>query len=69
MDLTEPAVRTSGGQVRGRTEDDIAIFRRTPFARPPVGGLRLAAPYPARAYLLIWDQHHFGVRDLTPALT
>jgi para-nitrobenzyl esterase len=55
MDLTEPVVRASGGQVRGRTEDDVAIFRGIPFARPPVGGLRFAAPRPADP----WD----GVRD------
>ena len=55
MDLAEPVVRTSSGQVRGRTEDDVAIFRGIPFARPPVGGLRFAAPRPAGP----WD----GVRD------
>ncbi len=55
MDLAEPVVRTSGGQVRGRTEDDVAIFRGIPFARPPVGGLRFAAPRPADP----WD----GVRN------
>ncbi len=68
MELTEPAVRTSGGQVPGRTEDDVAIFRGIPFAWPPVGGLRFAAPYPERASRHIWDQHRFGVLDLTPAL-
>ena len=55
MDETEPVVRTAGGQVRGRTEDDVAIFRGIPFARPPVGGLRFAAPRPAEP----WD----GVRE------
>jgi para-nitrobenzyl esterase len=57
MDGTEPVVRTAGGQVRGRTEDEIAIFRGIPFARPPVGGLRFAAPRPAQP----WD----GVRPAT----
>jgi len=55
MDITEPVVRTAGGQARGRTEDDVAIFRGIPFAQPPVGGLRFAAPRPARP----WD----GVRE------
>jgi para-nitrobenzyl esterase len=55
MDETEPVVRTAGGQVRGRTEADVAIFRGIPFARPPVGGLRFAAPRPAEP----WD----GVRQ------
>jgi para-nitrobenzyl esterase len=55
MDETEPVVRTAGGQVRGRTEVDVAVFRGIPFARPPVGGLRFAAPLPAEP----WD----GVRE------
>jgi para-nitrobenzyl esterase len=55
MDETQPVVRTAGGQVRGRTEADVAIFRGIPFARPPVGGLRFAAPLPAEP----WD----GVRE------
>ena len=55
MDVTEPVVRTSAGQVRGRAEDGVAVFRGIPFAEPPVGDLRFAAPHPARP----WD----GVRD------
>src|SRR5580693_5012222 len=55
MDETQPVVRTAGGQVRGRTEADVAVFRGIPFARPPVGGLRFAAPLPAEP----WD----GVRE------
>jgi para-nitrobenzyl esterase len=57
MDETEPVVRTADGQVRGRTENDVAIFRGIPFARPPVGRLRFAAPHPAQP----WD----GVREAT----
>src|SRR5262245_9443576 len=55
MDVTEPVVRTDAGQVRGRTENGIAVFRGIPFAQPPVGDLRFAAPRPARP----WD----GVRE------
>ncbi len=55
MDPTEPVVRTAAGQVRGRAENGIAVFRGIPFAQPPVGDLRFAAPRPARA----WD----GVRE------
>src|ERR1700683_4437862 len=57
MDETEPVVRTADGQVRGRAGNDVAIFRGIPFARPPVGGLRFAAPHPAQP----WD----GVRPAT----
>ena len=41
-----PQVRLTSGTVRGRTEDGLAAFRGIPFARPPVGELRLAAPMP-----------------------
>jgi para-nitrobenzyl esterase len=58
MDQTEPVVRTASGLVRGRREagePGVAVFRGIPFAQPPVGDLRFAAPHPARG----WD----GVRD------
>ena len=55
MDVTEPVVRTAAGLVRGRAQDNVAVFRGIPFARPPVGDLRFAAPRPARP----WD----GVRE------
>jgi len=55
MDVTEPVVRIAAGQVRGRTENGVAVFRGIPFAQPPVGDLRFAAPQPAWP----WD----GVRE------
>ena len=48
MDVTELVVRTAGGLVRGRAGDGVAIFRGIPFAQPPLGDLRFAAPRPAR---------------------
>jgi para-nitrobenzyl esterase len=56
MDVTEPVVRTASGLVRGRRDAaGVAAFRGIPFAQPPVGDLRFAAPRPAR----FWD----GVRN------
>lgn len=50
-----PVVRTSHGRVRGRMDRGCAVFRGIPFARPPFGEWRLAAPQPAQP----WD----GVRE------
>ncbi|MFF3226035.1 carboxylesterase/lipase family protein [Nocardia suismassiliense] len=51
----ECEVRTAAGVVRGRWEDAVAVFRGIPYARPPVGVRRFAAPVAAPS----WD----GVRD------
>ncbi|MFI6505965.1 carboxylesterase/lipase family protein [Streptosporangium sp. NPDC050855] len=51
---SEPEVRTRAGVLRGGREAGLAVFRGIPFAEPPVGSLRFAAPEPARG----WD----GVR-------
>ena len=48
-------VRVTGGTVRGAAESGTAVFRGIPFAAPPVGSRRFAAPQPVEP----WD----GVRD------
>ncbi|MFF3672742.1 carboxylesterase/lipase family protein [Streptomyces sp. NPDC002120] len=49
-----PEVRVAGGALRGTREEGVAVFRGIPFAEPPVGPRRFAAPVPVRG----WD----GVR-------
>jgi para-nitrobenzyl esterase len=51
----QPEVRTAAGTVRGILEAGVAVFRGIPFAEPPVGALRFAAPQPVAG----WD----GVRE------
>ncbi|CAL9491744.1 carboxylesterase/lipase family protein [Streptomyces sp. enrichment culture] len=66
----EPVVRTSSGAVRGRTEDGLAVFRGIPFAQPPVGDARFAAPRRPRPWDGIRDAYAFGPpppQDLGPA--
>ena len=53
--MDDPVIRIAGGAVRGRLEGGVAVFRGMPFALPPVGELRFAAPHPVPP----WD----GVRD------
>ncbi|WP_326725231.1 carboxylesterase family protein [Streptomyces sp. NBC_00243] len=50
-----PEVRTVAGAVRGRREGGLEVFRGIPFAQPPVGEARFAAPRQVDA----WD----GVRE------
>jgi para-nitrobenzyl esterase len=51
---SQPEVRTVAGVSRGSWETGVSVFRGIPFAEPPVGPLRFAAPRPVRE----WD----GVR-------
>ncbi|MEU7619356.1 carboxylesterase family protein [Micromonospora rifamycinica] len=47
---SEPEVRTVAGVLRGCREAGLAVFRGIPYAEPPVGGLRFAAPQPVRGW-------------------
>jgi para-nitrobenzyl esterase len=52
---SQPEVRVAGGALRGSLESGMAVFRGIPYAEPPVGRLRFAAPRPTAR----WD----GVRS------
>ncbi len=55
--MTDPVVTTSAGRVRGQVRDGVARFLGIPYAAPPVGALRFAAPQAP----VPWD----GVRPAT----
>ena len=55
-----PRLRLTSGSVRGRTEDGLAVFRGMPFARPPVGELRLAVPMPVEPWEGVREAVAFG---------
>jgi para-nitrobenzyl esterase len=55
-----PRVRLTSGDVRGRMEDALVVFRGMPFARPPVGQLRLAAPMPVEPWEGVLEAVAFG---------
>ncbi|WP_433579046.1 carboxylesterase/lipase family protein [Nocardia brasiliensis] len=57
MQVMIARVRTSAGMVEGSWENGVGVFRSIPFAAPPVGPYRFAAPRPAAP----WE----GVRDVT----
>jgi len=56
----EPEVRTSAGVVGGRWENAVAVFRGIPYAEPPVGSRRFAAPVAAQRWDGIRDAGEFG---------
>jgi para-nitrobenzyl esterase len=49
-DQAVPEVRISAGRVRGLWRGSSAAFLGIPFAEPPLGDLRFAAPVPARPW-------------------
>jgi para-nitrobenzyl esterase len=53
--MNEPVVQTRSGAVRGRNVQGVAAFKGIPYAAPPVGHRRFAAPVPPQP----WD----GVRE------
>lgn len=55
--MPDPIVTTTSGRVRGQHRGEVARFHAVPYAAPPVGELRFAAPRPAP----VWD----GIRDAT----
>ena len=63
--MTDPIVRTTAGDVRGRWRTDdagnaSAAFLGIPFAEPPVGELRFEAPVPHGAWLGVRDAGEMG---------
>jgi para-nitrobenzyl esterase len=53
-------VATVSGIVRGRWENGVAVFRGMPFAEPPVGRLRFAAPRPVAGWSGVREAFEFG---------
>ena len=39
-------VETAAGTIEGMDDGEVLVFRGVPYARPPVGALRLRAPRP-----------------------
>ncbi len=53
-------VETESGRVSGAEERGVLAFRGIPFARPPVGPLRFAAPAPPEPWAGVRDANAFG---------
>jgi para-nitrobenzyl esterase len=66
--LDRPEVATTAGRVRGRWRDGSAAFLGIPFAEPPVGELRFAAPVSHRPWEGVLDAGEHGATPQRKAL-
>ena len=55
-----PEARVADGWLRGHRESGVTVFRGIPFAAPPVGVLRFAAPRPVQGWSGVRDALSFG---------
>jgi para-nitrobenzyl esterase len=55
-----PTAQSRSGTVEGIVEDGIQVYRGIPFARPPVGALRFAAPQREEPWRGTRKCHEFG---------
>jgi para-nitrobenzyl esterase len=53
-------VETRSGRVEGLEHDGVLVFRGLPYARPPVGPRRFAAPEPEAPWSGVRRAHEFG---------
>lgn len=57
---SRPEVRVVAGRLRGVRESGAAVFRGIPFAEPPVGSLRFAAPRPVQSWSGVREALAYG---------
>lgn len=60
--MAEPIVETTTGKLRGTETEGVRRFLGVPFAAPPVGALRFAAPQPAAPWAGVRDALAIGPR-------
>ncbi|KAF5988804.1 carboxylesterase 2 [Fusarium bulbicola] len=59
----DPIVRTESGDVRGRTADNVHVFKGVPFAAPPFGPNYLRPPQPPENWEGVRDTLSFGPKS------
>lgn len=76
--MSEPVVATTSGPVRGRSADGHTVFLGIPYAAPPTGAARFAAPAPHPGWTHVRDATQpgpaapqaprtgFGALDMSP---
>lgn len=65
---SDPLVSVESGEVAGRTQEGVSVWRNIPFAAAPVGALRWAAPQAAAKWEGVRDASANGVSCPQPML-
>lgn len=65
--MGEPIAVTTYGELQGKEEGGVNVWRGIPFAAPPVGELRFRAPQPPESWSGIRDASEFGPISHQPA--
>ncbi len=60
--MKERLVKTMLGLIEGVQEDNCIVYKGIPYAKPPIGNLRFAAPKPIDAFEGTYKADHFGNR-------
>jgi para-nitrobenzyl esterase len=63
-----PTVELSAGRLTGSSEGPLCVFRGVPYARPPVGALRFAAPRPPEPWTGVREAAVFGPAAVQSAI-
>ena len=63
-----PTVEIAPGRLSGSSEGPLSVFRGVPFARPPVGPARFAAPLPAEPWTGVREAVTFGPAAVQSAI-
>src|SRR5262245_24577289 len=67
VDAPRATVATKLGRLEGELRPGMRVFRGIPFAAPPVGNLRWAAPQPPAPWQGVRDATRFGADCPVPA--
>jgi len=64
--MTNTVVDTEYGQVKGKTIDEVSVWKGIPYAKAPVGRLRFRPPQPPEPWEGIYDATMFGPVAIQP---
>jgi para-nitrobenzyl esterase len=62
--MTSPIAHPACGAIRGRQTGNVTAWLGIPYARPPIGALRLRAPEPVEPWHDVRDARQFGEASL-----